>query len=77
MDREGVHPCIRRVFLLVGSDLVSQTKVKIYHLFVLGVIPPHRGKYMAGREEVLLYRSLPGGIAHRRHKDGMHVLRKI
>ena len=57
-EREGPHSCLRIILLLIGRQLVSQSKVGLPHEVVVGVVGPHRCKDLTNPAEVLLDRSL-------------------
>ena len=53
-DREGPHSCLRIILLLIGRQLVSQSKVELPHEVVAGVVGPHGCKDLTNLAEVLL-----------------------
>ena len=41
-NKEELHSCWRRIFLILGHHLASQTKVKFTHAVVAEVVGTHR-----------------------------------
>ena len=53
-DRKGPHSCWSRILLLIGRHLASKPKFELHHGVVLGVVGPHRCKYLTDRSDILL-----------------------
>ena len=70
----GAHSCWRRIFLPIGCELASQTKVELPHAVVAGVVGPHGCEYFTDRVEVLLDQSLLDKLPLRRQKTSMDAL---
>ena len=61
IEWEWADSCRSRVFFLVGKNLLSQAKSKIYHAVVPGFAAPHLCKYFFNGAEVLLNGALLDG----------------
>ena len=71
---EGKHSCWRRIFFLIGRQLVYHTRVEFLHAVVVGVVGPHGCEYLTNRAEVLIYQSIPYGFPLRGQKSGTDTL---
>ena len=72
----GVHSCWSGIFLITGSQLASQPKVKLLHAVVPGVVGPHGCECFKDILEVLLERLLLDRLPLRRQKSGTDTLGK-
>ena len=72
----GAHSYWIRIFLLIGRQLASQTRVKFSHAVVAGVVGPHGCEDLTDRAEVLLDQYLLDGLHLRVQNSGMDALVK-
>ena len=75
--QEGPQSCWRRIFLLIGYQLVSQPKFEFSHAVLAGFVSTHGCKKFTNGAEVFLNRLLLNGLPLRGQKSGMYALGKI
>ena len=73
-DREGTHSCWRRILLLIGRQIESQSKIELLHAVVSGVVGSHGCEDFSDQAEVLLNQSLLDRLTLRGQKAGTDVL---